>query len=210
MYGSSSGKGTQESGMARTRDERIDHAVLTAVSELLEEYGYGALTMEAIAARAGTSKPAIRRRWKSQKHLVVDALAHDRVGVVSIDTGCTVCDVVGHLEALRRGLTEPRFGRLLPALVADIADDPELHARFLSVVWEPRREACLRSLRKAEERGDLRPGLDADLVLDLFAAPVVFRTLFGHRPLAPDFVEEIAHAVLRGVGTGVDHRCAEA
>ncbi|KOT64454.1 MULTISPECIES: TetR/AcrR family transcriptional regulator [Streptomyces] len=188
--------------MARRRDERIDHAVLAAVTELLREVGYPGLTMEAIAQRAGTTKPAIRRRWQSQKHLVVEAMAQGRVGVVEIDTGCTHCDLVGHLEALRVAMDDPTFGRVLPALVADLADDPQLRERFLTEFWAPRREACVASLRRGQARGDLRTGLDVDLVLDLFAAPIVFRALFGHSGLGPEFPEDVVCALLSGTGTG--------
>lgn len=187
--------------MARPRDERIDHAVLAATSALLREVGYSALTMEAIAQRAGTTKPAIRRRWKSTRHLAVAAMAEDRAGVVEVDTGCTHCDIVTHLEALQAVMADPATGQVLPALVADLADDPELHGAFLDAVWAPRREACIASLAKGRERGDLRPGLDADLVLDLFAAPIVFRAFFGHRSLGPRFADDVARAVLSGVGT---------
>ncbi|WP_050502616.1 TetR/AcrR family transcriptional regulator [Streptomyces monomycini] len=188
--------------MARRRDERIDRAVLAATAELVREVGYPGLTMEAIAQRAGTTKPAIRRRWASQKHLVVEAMAEDRIGVVEIDTGCTHCDLVGHLEALRGAMDDPAFGHVLPGLVADLADDPELRERFLTEFWAPRREACVASLRRGQARGDLRPGLDVDLVLDLFAAPVVFRSLFGHSGLGPEFPEDVVGALLSGVGTG--------
>ncbi|VVJ21844.1 Transcriptional regulator [Amycolatopsis camponoti] len=173
--------------MARQRDERIDQAVLAAVTTLLREVGYPGLTMEAIAQRAGTTKPAVRRRWKSQKHVVVAALAEERAGVVEVDTGCTCCDLFGHLEALRLGM-------------ADLADDPELRETFLAVVWEPRREACVESLKKGEARGEIRPGLDVVLI-DLFAAPVVFRVLFGHRKLDQEFVRDVIGGVLSGVGT---------
>jgi AcrR family transcriptional regulator len=188
--------------MPRRRDERIDHAVLAAVTELLGEVGYSALTMEAIAQRAGTTKPAIRRRWRNQRQLVVAAMANDRIGVVDVDTGCTHCDLVAHLEALRTAMTDPALGNVLPALVSDLADDPELHERFLDAVWQPRREACLVVMERGTARGELRPDLDADLVLDLFTAPVIFRALFGHRPLDARFPEEVTRAVLSGVGAG--------
>ncbi|MGW7349883.1 TetR/AcrR family transcriptional regulator [Streptomyces sp. NPDC054784] len=188
--------------MARQRDERIDHAVLAAVTALLREVGYSALTMEAIAQRAGTTKPAIRRRWRTQRHLVVAAMAEERIGVVDVDTGCTHCDIVEHLDALRTGLADPALAHVLPALIADLADDPELRATFLDVVWEPRREACHASLEKGRARGDLRTGVDPETVLDLFAAPVFFRVLFGHRPAGPDFPDEVTRAVLGGVGRG--------
>jgi AcrR family transcriptional regulator len=196
--------------MARRRDERIDRAVPAAVTELLREVGYSGLTMEAIAQRANTTKPAIRRRWKSQRHLVVAALAEERTGVVEIDTGCTYCDLVGHLEAFRAGMDDPAFGPVLPALISDLADDPELRETFLAEVWAPRREACVVSLRKAEARGDIRPGFDADLLIDLFAAPIVFRVLFGHRDLGPEFVRDVVRGVLSGVGAVGDGPCEHA
>ncbi|TMU98668.1 TetR/AcrR family transcriptional regulator [Streptomyces sp. DASNCL29] len=192
--------------MARRRDERIDRSVLAAVSELVREVGYSALTMEAVAARAGTTKPAIRRRWKSRQHLIVAAMAHERVGVVEIDTGCLHCDIVGHLEALRVGLADPALSRVIPALLADLANHPQLHEEFLTIVWEPRRNACAVSLRRARERGEVRQ-LDVDLLLDLFAAPVVFRALFRHAELGPDFAELVTRAVLVGVGDSRTSYC---
>ncbi|EXU69854.1 TetR family transcriptional regulator [Streptomyces sp. PRh5] len=192
--------------MARRRDERIDRSVLAAVSELVREVGYSALTMEAVATRAGTTKPAIRRRWKSRQHLIVAAMAHERVGVVEIDTGCLHCDIVGHLEALRVGLADPALSRVIPALLADLANDPQLHEEFLTIVWEPRRNACAVSLRRARERGEVQQ-LDVDLLLDLFAAPVVFRALFRHAELGPDFAELVTRAVLVGVGDSRTSYC---
>ncbi|WP_254848128.1 helix-turn-helix domain-containing protein, partial [Mycobacterium avium] len=66
----------------RPRDPRIDAAVLRATVELLAETGYPGLLVSAIAQRAGTSKPAIYRRWPSKAHLV-----HEAVFPVSADTG---------------------------------------------------------------------------------------------------------------------------
>ena len=49
-------------GPGRPREERVTRAVLEAVVELVTENGMGALTMDAVAARAGVSKPAMYRR----------------------------------------------------------------------------------------------------------------------------------------------------
>ncbi|WP_376707719.1 helix-turn-helix domain-containing protein [Nocardioides alcanivorans] len=54
----------------RPRDRRIDTAVLEAAAELLVERGYARVTLGAIAQRAGTTTPAIYRRWPSKAHLV--------------------------------------------------------------------------------------------------------------------------------------------
>ena len=60
--------------LGRPRDKRIDSAVLRSTVELLAETGYADLSVDAIARRAGTSKPAIYRRWPSKAHLVHEAV----------------------------------------------------------------------------------------------------------------------------------------
>ena len=60
--------------IGRPRDPRIDSAVLDATVELLGETDYASLSVDAIARRAGTSKPAIYRRWPSKAHLVHEAV----------------------------------------------------------------------------------------------------------------------------------------
>ncbi|MGA5507011.1 TetR/AcrR family transcriptional regulator [Streptomyces umbrinus] len=186
--------------MARPRDERIDHAVLSAVTELLRDVGYSGLTMEAIAQRAGTTKPAIRRRWKNQQHLVVEAMAQMQIGAVKLDTGCTHCDLVRELQAFQDSMSDPAISQVLPGLVADLADDAALRRTFLDIVWEPRRQACIESLKKGMASGTLRPGLDPDLLLDLLTTPIVVRALFGHCSLTSEFPENIVHTVLSGAG----------
>ena len=63
----------------RPRDARIDSAVLDAAAELLAEVGYADLTVAAIADRAGTSRPAVYRRWPTMAHLVHEAAFRDSV-----------------------------------------------------------------------------------------------------------------------------------
>ncbi|WP_297794878.1 helix-turn-helix domain-containing protein, partial [Mycobacterium sp.] len=73
----------------RPRDPRIDGAVLRATVELLAETGYPGLLVSAIAQRAGTSKPAIYRRWPSKAHLVHEAVFPIGAGTALPETGST-------------------------------------------------------------------------------------------------------------------------
>ncbi|MDQ8702571.1 helix-turn-helix domain-containing protein [Streptomyces sp. LHD-70] len=57
-------------GPGRLREERVTRSVLDAVAELVAERGMGALTMDAVAARAGVGKPAIYRRRPTKQDLV--------------------------------------------------------------------------------------------------------------------------------------------
>jgi AcrR family transcriptional regulator len=200
--------------MARRRDERVDIAVLAAVRQLLAEVGYARLTMEALAARAGTSKPAIRRRWISLRHVVVDAMADAQAGVVKPNTGCLTCDLIEHLEALDEALEDASMGLVLPQLIADLADDPGLRADFLDRFWAPRRAACLTTLRLGLERGQLREGLDTELVIDAVAGPLLLRHLFGHAGTDRDTHRRLIDTLLSGLAPAGahhhrDHVCGE-
>src|SRR5690242_12376532 len=75
--------------LGRPRDPRIDGAVLRATIELLAETGYPGLLVSAIAERAGTSKPAIYRRWPSKAHLVHEAVFPIGAGTAIPDQGST-------------------------------------------------------------------------------------------------------------------------
>ncbi|MEI5102348.1 helix-turn-helix domain-containing protein [Streptomyces sp. PmtG] len=84
----------------RPRDTRLDEAIVRATLDLLEESGYPHLTLEGVARRAGTTKPAIRRRWPSRQHLVIAALAETMGTAPTPDTGCTHCDLILGIETL--------------------------------------------------------------------------------------------------------------
>ncbi len=73
--------------LGRPRDSRIDNAALAATAELLGEVGYAALSVDAIAKQAGTSKPAIYRRWPSKAHLVHEAVFPAGIATDLPDTG---------------------------------------------------------------------------------------------------------------------------
>ena len=77
----------------RPRDPAIDAAVLDATLAVLDEVGYGRLTLEEVARRAGTTKPAIYRRWPTRQRLVLAALESASACARAPDTGCTLCDL---------------------------------------------------------------------------------------------------------------------
>src|SRR5919198_3834015 len=60
----------------RPRSERAHEAIIDAVLEMLAEWTtVEALSMEAVAARAGVGKATIYRRWPHKEALVIDAVA---------------------------------------------------------------------------------------------------------------------------------------
>src|SRR6478609_1625373 len=97
----------------RRRGKELEDALLDAAWAQLQEDGYAGFTLEAVAERAGTSRPVLYRRWAGKDELVGAAIVHelgrDRVAVP--DTGTLREDT---LELLRRA-SETR-GRLVPVL----------------------------------------------------------------------------------------------
>jgi AcrR family transcriptional regulator len=60
---------------------------------VLDKSGYGGLTLEEVARDAGTTKPAIYRRWPTRQQLVLSALGRRYGDATAPDTGCTLCDL---------------------------------------------------------------------------------------------------------------------
>ena len=79
--------------VGRPRDPQIDSAVLDATLAVLDGSGYARLTVEEVARRAGTTKPAVYRRWPTRQLLALEALRVRLGDVRAPDTGCTLCDL---------------------------------------------------------------------------------------------------------------------
>jgi AcrR family transcriptional regulator len=182
----------------RPRDTAIDQAVLDAALALLDEAGYTRLTLEAVARRAGTTKPAIYRRWGTLPSLVLDALTARLGRLKAPSTDCTICDLSDAIK-----LYVAAFQRMPPdalaSLLADCGDDPRRREVFMTALFEPPRAAVGQVLDGALARGDLRDDVDRDLLLDLLASLVHYRALFGHAVTSDDEVERAVHTLLRGV-----------
>lgn len=187
-----------EGPAGRPRDPAIDQALLQAALALLDEVGYAHLTLEAVARRAGTTKPTIYRRWDTLPELLLDALAA-RLGELEVpETDCTICDLSDAIK-----LHVAAFERMPPdalaSLLADCNQDPKRRAAFMTALFDPPRHAVGRALDSAIARGDLREDVDRDLLLDLLASLVHYRALFGHASTSDAEVERAVHALLRGV-----------
>ena len=188
----------QPARTGRPRDAQIDAAALDATATLLEESGYASLSVEEVARRAGTTKPAIYRRWPSRQDLVLAALARRLEDIDPPDTGCTLCDLNEGLNVFVAA-----FRRISPAvlgpLLADCAAKPELRQALMATLFDPPRRAVAGMLDAAVQRGDLRNDLDVGLAVDMLGSLVHYRALFGHAPVGDAEVECAVESLLRGI-----------
>ncbi|MGW2746303.1 TetR/AcrR family transcriptional regulator [Streptomyces sp. NPDC001450] len=189
-----------ERGPGRPREERVTGAVLNAVVELVTEQGMGAVTMDAVAARAGVSKPAIYRRWPTKQDLVI-AAAESRIGVLSVpDLGDFRAELRVVLTARLEAYRMPGSDRLLAGLIgtaAEVGVDHAEYARYTERITSETR----RILERGIARGDVRADIDVRAAATLVAAPLLFR-LIGEREL-PDsrLVDTLLDLVARAVAS---------
>ncbi|HZU74182.1 MAG TPA: TetR/AcrR family transcriptional regulator [Acidimicrobiales bacterium] len=187
-------------GPGRPRDPGNDRAILDATMELVRTAGYPALTIDAVAQAAKVGRPTIYRRWPSKAALVIAVLPYLLQSPPPIDTGRLETDLVVLLRRHVSSMSSARIRRILPGLMADIAEEPELEASFRASWIEPWQEAVEQAIARAIERGEVREGLDAATLAELFVGAGLYEVLVagesGWRPSAEEriaaFVEGIA------------------
>jgi AcrR family transcriptional regulator len=184
----------------RPRNPLIDEAVLKAAAELVVEVGYADLTIAAIAERAGTSKPAIYRRWPSKAHLVHEAAFRDGDEALALpDTGSLHDDLAEMLRRTAAAFAHPVAQALTPGLMAEIATDPTLHPALLerfAGAWKGFHDR----IAIAGERGEVRAGVDTDVLIETLAGAALMRLLIrSTEGLDEHWVEETTTLLMRGI-----------
>jgi AcrR family transcriptional regulator len=170
--------------------------ILEAVLAELGEHGYGALTIESVAARAGVGKSTIYRHWPGGKlSLVEDAFRTLKAQIVVPDAGTLRERVIGVLEQVAGLVEESTYSACMPVLIEAAERDPqvrEFHCRFST----ERRAILIDVLRDAVARGELPDGTDAELLADALVGPIVMRRIMLFEPLDPAMVPALVDQVL--------------
>jgi AcrR family transcriptional regulator len=191
----------------RPRSEASHQAIIEATLALLVEVGFRALTMEAVRTRAGVGKATIYRRWSSKEELVRDAIVFLHVDFDTPDTGSLRGDYDALAQAVRASASRGGAATLMPRLLGDAVNDPELHAIFRANLVEPRRAALRQVLERAIARGEIREGVDLELMIDLFAGPAVYRLLITGGDMSRMFsVDEQLDALMHGLAPAREGR----
>ncbi|WP_078856505.1 TetR/AcrR family transcriptional regulator [Streptomyces sp. NBRC 109706] len=186
------------------RSEATRQAILNAALELVSEVGYARLSIEGIAARAGAGKQTIYRWWPSKGAVLFDALlalsqGGDEESGELPDTGDLEADLKAVLRATAGELNDPRYSEPMRALTVEILVDPALAADYNERLEKPVRELKQRRLRSAQEAGQLSPGLDLDVAVEMLWGPVRNRWLHREGPLTEDFVDVVVETALQGL-----------
>jgi len=165
----------------RPRSARADEAIIEAVLDLLAEgTPFDALSIEAVAARAGVGKATIYRRWSNKEALLFDAVRTVK-GEPAVLSGTSVRDdLIALLQPVGRS-ESTRAGKIMPCLMAELQRSPELNNIFQRIL-EPRREMSREVLRRGIEEGVLRPDIDIEVVIAMLVGPLISYRMLGWNP----------------------------
>jgi AcrR family transcriptional regulator len=180
----------------RPRDPRRDAAIRDAALALLAEVGYDRMTVDAIAAAAGVSKPTIYRRWAGKQELVADAIRlHPSTQAATPDTG----SLRGDLLAVVRQSAEHQLENThaTAGLAGRLRESPEFAALIREHAVEKTRARYVCILERATARGELAAGAPVTaLFADVAPSLIHTRALISLEPVDDAFVVEVVDRVL--------------
>jgi len=191
----------QEANRGRPRSSEADRAILRAALNLLMELGYAGMSVEGVAAEAGVGKTTIYRRYAAKQELAMAALA----SVMELEEVPDTGSARGDLEALV-GDMMPSFMRgpgasLVGTLLAERERNPELLDTWRRRAVTPRMEQLRAIIARAQERGEIRPGIHLHT-----AGGALFGTLLAMVIIGDEVdqraVERTVDQVLRGIAAG--------
>ena len=183
----------------RKRDATRDPAILDAAIEVLAETGYDGMTIDMVAARAKAGKATLYRRWASKSELVIDAVACLKNADIDMDalpdTGTLRGDLVAMIKPHSIEDAERKL-QVMGGLVSMLSRHPELADAVRTAVVDPRVRVNRFLLRRAIDRGEIRPDCDVETLALVSASMAAHRVLILRKPVDRRFLISVIDGVL--------------
>ncbi|MCX5447229.1 TetR/AcrR family transcriptional regulator [Streptomyces nigrescens] len=177
----------------------MDHKILQTTRELIDEVGYPALTVDQVATRAGVGKAAIYRRYASKAEMAFVATVHEQQLPPPADTGSLHGDLLALVRTFHARMATPAARQLAPALISELAGNPELDTRFQDTFLAAEQAAFAGIIEQAVARGELAgpvaPAMAHLLLLGSLASALYLLNL----PVDDAMVTDLATAATAGI-----------
>jgi AcrR family transcriptional regulator len=181
----------------RPRSAAAQRKILAATAKLLSEGGFQAVTMEAVAARAGVAKTTLYRWWPNRAAVALDCVSARMTPIADrARTGSYRKRFQRQLKATIR-LLNGKQGQSILALIGAKQTDPPLGQAYSEQIARPRRAQTRRLAHQAIQARELAPGTDPDLFLDAIYGPLYYRKVVSGEPVTNDFIDRIVDAAFR-------------
>ena len=178
----------------------VTDAIQAAFFEELAEVGYGRLSIDAVAKRAGVGKAAIYRRWRSKLDITVALTSAVAVAAIDVpDTGSLRGDIRQYLENASQALTHPLARHIIPDLLAEASRNPALADALVPTLRTPRRAKAAVLFRRAIKRGELPADSDIELCMDIMGGPLYWRLSVVSTPTSDDYLDRLTDKIMAAV-----------
>nr|WP_218123734.1 TetR/AcrR family transcriptional regulator [Quadrisphaera sp. DSM 44207] len=178
----------------------VRREVLETAGRLLLSEGMGPFTIERVAALSGASKMTIYKWWPSKGALALDGYFTSVETALALpDTGDLEADLTTQLTAFVHLLRDTRAGRVIAELIGAAQTDPELAAAYRHRYSGPRRALAVERLRRAQERGQVHPDVDPEVVVDQLWGACYHRLLLPDQPLTDAFAAALVRNLVHGL-----------
>jgi AcrR family transcriptional regulator len=182
----------------RRRNEAARDAILDATFELLRSGAPEDLTIDAIAAAAGTGRQTIYRWWPGKTAVIAEAMERRGRQVAPVrDTGDFTADLTAFVTDSFAGLDEP-VKRTLRTL-GGAAQQDEKAAELVQDFTAGRRAALRGPLARGVAAGQISAAADLDVLVDMMYGVLWYRVLISHAPTSEAAARSLArHLIAAG------------
>ena len=170
---------------AAVKRPQITDALARTFFEEWARVGYSALSLDAVARKAGVGKAALYRRWRSKADMARDLVSQIGAlvpaGLESGDRGSLEQDLYATLVTGSRMMRDPLVRRIMPDLYAALGREPALAAamRPSEAMWEKKVKTLL---DRAVARGELQADVNRGSAMDFLIGPLYWRlVVLGQR-----------------------------
>jgi TetR/AcrR family transcriptional regulator of autoinduction and epiphytic fitness len=178
------------------RIERSRQLSLRAALDELGTVGYGAFTIESVAARSGVAKSTIYRHWPDKLALIADAFQtfHEQRGP-DLAGGSPRLRIERILHHVAEIIGTSVFSACIPALIDGAERDPGLrkfHHRFQAAARRP----LIAVIAEGVAAGDFRAEVDPEIAALALLGVLFYRRLMSSQPFDPERAGELIDTVL--------------
>jgi len=179
------------------RVERSRAVIRAAALEELADAGYGAFTIESVAARARVGKSTIYRHWRDKLDLIADAFenAHEHM-VPDVTSGTAAQRITALVRHVAEVTADSTFSRCIPALIEGARRDPRLR-EFQRRYAARRRQSLTDLIAEGIADGEFSTDSDPDLAAQAILGAVFYGRLMAADPFEPAGAGALVAAVLR-------------
>jgi AcrR family transcriptional regulator len=186
------------------RTARVRDAVLAAAVAELVERGGSAVSLDAIASRAGVSKGTVYRRWGGRDGVVLAAVEWYGVGQADVpDTGSLDEDLRRWARSIAGMLADPSSRALVLAV---FSGDPTATRPLRRRFWQSRLELVRPLVERAVARAELPADVDVEEVVRQLGAPLYYRAVVLLEPVTAADADRAAAATAAAARAGALRR----